>query len=323
MVILMPKILLQIISENKLLEPLIEDDVVLQLEKKGAAGKLSFKVVIEENISFEEGDAVSLMIDDVPIFYGTIFEKQTSKDKTITATAYDQIKYMILNKYSFVFEDKRADEILKEVASDYGLKVNPEVISTVFPIPTRTYENKSLYDIVQEALDITFDETGIEYVLYDDFGKLTLGYADTMKTDLMIAEDTAEDFTYISSIDRETYNSVVLIKKSSSETAEAVDNSNIEKWGVLRYFESITDGTETLQTRAQMLLNAYNRRTKKLSLSGVYGKLEVRAGSLVSVSLDLVEYMLNDALRVYSVTHTFSNHRHKMDLVLEGGDFVA
>lgn len=48
------------------------------------------------------------------------------------------------------------------------------------------------------------------YVLYDDFGKLTLKSLDNTRVNFLINENSAENYNYSSSIDSETYNKVKL-----------------------------------------------------------------------------------------------------------------
>ena len=322
---MMPKIDLKITQGDKIFMPLVEDEILLHLEKTDVPGKLTFSCIANGTLFFEEGAAVSLIVDEKPMFYGFVFEKVTDKNKIISVTAYDQIRYLVLNKYSYLFEDKRADEMIRMIADDYALKTDPDIVSTEFPIPSHLCKKKTLLDIIQDALNITFDETGIEYIMYDNFGKLALGNANTMKSDILITETTAEDFEYISSIDRNTYNNIILIKESSvnAKIAEASDDETTAKYGVLRLVEEVKDNTETLQTRANALLSVYNHPTRKLSFEGVHGDVNLIAGCLLSCSLNTGEVQINQVMKVNSVTHRFTNARHSMDITVEGGEFSA
>ncbi len=85
------------------------------------------------------------------------------------------------------------------------------------------------------------------YVLYDDFGKLCLKNLERMKVGLIIDEETGENYDYESSIDSDTYNQIKLTYDNSDtgkrEVYMAKDSSNIEKWGVLQYFDTIDEKT--------------------------------------------------------------------------------
>lgn len=77
-------------------------------------------------------------------------------------------------------------------------------------LETIVEENQTLFDMIQNALDETLMNTKQLYVLYDDAGKLTLKNINTMKLNLLIDEETGENFSYESSIDEQTYNKIKL-----------------------------------------------------------------------------------------------------------------
>ena len=74
------------------------------------------------------------------------------------------------------------------VAGDFGLKVG-NIEDTEYIIPRRSEDNKTLFDIVQSALNETITNTGKMYVLYDDFGSLTLKNIENMITEFVLDEN--------------------------------------------------------------------------------------------------------------------------------------
>ncbi len=79
------------------------------------------------------------------------------------------------------------------------LKLNVGTIEdTGYIIASRVEDNKTLFDIIQNALDLTLQNRKKLYVLYDDFGKLTLKNVESMKLNLMIDDETAENYSYTS-----------------------------------------------------------------------------------------------------------------------------
>lgn len=88
-------------------------------------------------------------------------------------------------------------------------------------------------------------------VLYDDFGKLTLKSLSSMYVGvpgayLMIDEETGQNFDYTSSIDENTYNKIKLTYDNKDTGKRDVyitqDSSNINKWGILQYFDTLQKG---------------------------------------------------------------------------------
>jgi hypothetical protein len=217
-----------------------------------------------------------------------------------------------------------AAELIKDLASKYHLEVG-EIEDTEYVIAMRVEDNQTLFDIIQTALDLTLENKKKLYVLYDDFGKLTLKNIENMKLDLLVDTDTAENFNYESSIDVNTYNQVKLFhdneKTGKREKYQVLDSANIARWGVLQFCDSINEKTNG-KVKADALLSLYNRKTRNLSVKNAFGDIRVRAGTSVSVQLDLGDIKVNNYMLVEQVKHTFKNKEHLMDLRLRGGDFV-
>lgn len=97
----------------------------------------------------------------------------------------------------------------------------------------------------------------------------------------------------------------------------AQDKGNINKWGLLRYFEKI-DNPSIGQTKANALLELYNRKSRDLKVTGAFGDITVQGGTLIPVMLDLGDVITSNYMLVDKVVHTFTKDLHTMDLTLEG-----
>lgn len=496
----MAEMLLTIQHNNTVFSPPIKDEIKIEWERTGAPGKLTFTTVKVDGMDFTEGDAVCFYYDNKKVFMGYVFTKRRDKKQQIEVTCYDQVRYL-KNKYTYVFEKKTATQIIKALCQDYNLKTGT-FVNTSYAIPAVVEENISALDIVLNTLEETLLNTGKMYVLYDDFGKLILQNVENMVSETLVFEESAEDYDYSTSIDDETYNSIVLYYKpsedgtsasasatskagsviqiaatqvgtkesgtnnvkyntayygssvsgdaypwccafvwwvfreagvsslfyggnktascetlrgwfknqgqyhtsnpqpgdivffdfggkgrashcgivesvksngavvciegncsdsvkrmtrssgilgygrpsynskmrmavdsgSSNNNNEAATKSNssnkiqvftasnadkIKKWGTLRYFEEIK--TPSIgNIKAKQLLKLYCRKTRELKITGVFGDVTVRGGTLIPVKLDLGDTKLNNYMLVEKVTHTFKNNHHSMDLTLEG-----
>lgn len=278
----------------------------------------------DATLNFTEGDAVRLKVDGQKVFYGFVFQKKRDKQGIITVTAYDQLRYL-KNKDTYVYSNKTASEVVQMVAKDFNLQCGT-LEDTKFKIESRVEDNQTLFDIVQNALDLTLQSKKEMYVLYDDFGKLTLKNIGNLKVGILIDEDTGENFDYTSSIDGETYNKIKLVYENEEtgkrEIYIAQDGSHINQWGVLQYFETIDEKTNG-KAKADALLSLYNQKTRNLTIKDAFGDIRVRAGTLVAVSLNLGDIIANSFLLVEQAKHTFSESLHTMDLTLRGGEFIA
>ena len=305
-------------------QPAVLDGMQWSTERKGTPGKLTFQVVNDGVLNIQEGNPVKLIVDGVNCFFGYIFKKQRSKDKIISVTAYDQLRYF-KNKDTYCYIGKTASQLLQMICADFNLKAGA-IEETGYVIPQRIESNKTLFDIVQTGLDLTMMNTNKLYVLYDDYGEITLKDIASMKIPLIIDEETGQSFDYTSSIDDNTYNQIKLTydneKTGKRDVYMAKDSAHIVDWGILQYYDTLKEG-ENGAEKASKLLEAYNKKTRKLKISGVFGDVRIRAGTAPLIKLNLGDIAVSNFMLVSSVTHTFSNGLHTMDLDLEGGEFVG
>jgi hypothetical protein len=283
-------------------------------------------VVKTSALEFDEGDAVRFSVDGKPFFYGFIFEKSRkgSNPKVISVTAYDQL-YYLKNKDTYVYKNKTASDLIRMIAQDFHLSLG--LLEPTPVLLSRTEDDVSLFDIIQNALDLTMNETSMIYCLYDKVGKLTLSSMASMMYGLIIDEDTVGDFDYKTSIADNTYNRVKLVYEDPDSGQRQIylaqDGLNVNKWGVLQYYEKIDD-KNLAQLKAMSLLKLFDAKTRTITLKGVLGDVNVRAGTLLVVVMGLGDYNLSNLMLVNQVKHTFRDNEHLMEMKLRGGDnFVA
>lgn len=320
------KVDLMIQSGSTCYYPIVEESISLDWTRKGSPGKLKFSVVKDGVISFQEGDPVKLTVDGVDMFYGFVFTKSRSGNTPyrIEVTAYDQLRYF-KNKDTYNFLNKTASEIVAMLAADFKLKTGT-LEDTGHKIASLPEDNAALFDMVQDALDETLQAKTKLFVLYDDVGKLTLRNIESMKLDLCIDIDTAGNYSYSSSIDKQTYNQIKIRfenqKSGAREIFIAKDGAHINQWGLLQYTDSVELSASGV-AKAEALLKLYNAKTRTLSISDALGDTRVRAGSSVIVKLGLGDINVQSYLLVEQVTHKFKQGEHLMDMKLRGGTFIA
>ena len=320
----MADVMLTVQNGSKMFEPILEEGIKWETERTGSPGKLTFTILKDEIIDFQEGNFVRVYVDGKGIFLGVVFTKQRNKDGTIKVTAYDQLRYF-KNKDTYIYKNKTAAALLKMIVDDFKLKWGM-VEDTKYNIAKKIEDNKTLFDIVQNALDETLRVTKRMYVLYDDFGNLTLRNIEGMKLNLVIDEETAEDFNYTSSIDKQTYNKIKLVyeneKTGKRDVYIAQDSSNMNRWGILQYFDTLKD-QDNGKAKANALLELYNKKTRNLTIKNAIGDMRVRAGNSIIVNLNLGDIIVQNYMLVEKCTHTFKENEHTMDLTLRGGEFIA
>lgn len=309
---------------NVLQQPLIEEGAQWSTERRGSPGKLTFTLQDAGGLSLEEGSVVRMRYDNADVFYGFLFSQKRDKNGAVSVTAYDQLRYL-KNKDTYVYEDKTASEVLSMIAGDFQLQTG-SVEDTGFKIPSRKEDGQTLFDIINTALDLTLQNTGKLFVLYDDFGKLSLKNIESMKLDILINAETAENYDYQSSIDGETYNKIKLSHNNKESGKRdiylAQHGENMNKWGVLQYFDTLNEN-ENGQAKADALLKLYNHIVKNLTVKNAFGNPRVRAGTSVPVQLSLGGLSVSNYMVVEKARHRWENGFYQMDLTLRGGGFDA
>lgn len=312
---------LYITNKGKTYKPIIEGNPEWETTRAGQPGKLTFNVVKDNIIDFQEGNPVIFRVDGQDVFFGFVFTKGRDKDQIIKVTAYDQLRYL-KNKDTYVYENKKASDVVRMIANDFNLQTGT-IDDTGYAIASRIQDNKTLFDIIYDALDLTLMNTGKMYVLYDDFGKLTLRDIENMKVpDLVVGDYNAQNYSYQTDIDTDTYNKVKLYrdneKTGKREIYIAQDSSNINNWGVLQYFDKVDENANP-KAKAEGILKLKNKKKRTLQLKNVLGDIRVRAGTSVMTLLkDVGDISVQQYMLVEKAKHVFGNDEHWMTLDLRG-----
>ena len=145
-----------------------------------------------------------------------------------------------------------------------------------------------------------------------------------MYVPIVIDAETGQNFDYETTIDSDTYNCVKLVydneEQGEREIYMARDSGNINRWGLLQYFDKLQEG-ENGEAKAAALLSLYNKETKSLTIRDACGDSRVRGGSLVVVQLDLGGTKIQNLMLVEKCVHKYGESEHTMDLTVSGGDF--
>lgn len=290
----------------------------------GSPGSLDFTLIKGspfQDVTFQvnNGDIVRFRYNDHNVFYGYVFAKDGGKDEAVRIKCYDQIRYL-LNKDTYVFAKVKASDVIKRIADDFNLKTG-QIADTGYVIPTMVEDNQTLLDIIDKALVLTIWNTGKNYVLYDDFGSLTLRDVEDLLVNFVVGDNSLmTNYIMKSSIDQDTYNKVKLYKDNKKtgkrDVYIAKDSANIAKWGTLQLTQSVDEDKNEAQINELLnqLIALKNRETKTLQVEAI-GDVRVRAGCYVPIVIN--EYEINQPFLVDEVTHQFDGDDHKMSIVLK------
>lgn len=322
---------LAITSGNKKMIPAVVDGIDVEWSRQGTPGQMTFTVLKDSMLSFNEGDCATLRVDGYDVFWGYIVKKSRDKEQQIQVTCLDQLFYLAQNQSVCLIEKESVWDVMQRCKKEIGLQLGKPSSRSPYKIPKHRIDSATSYlDILQTALDITLAYSGEMFVIYDDFGRLTLRHIDEMKTNskgeaLLIDQNNAENFDYETSIEN-SYNEITLWQSDGStagegkifEAAHEKSSANQKKWGRLNYFEILDKDTskESAKLKAKQLLELHNQVKRKLSVKGVFSAPFIRGGSSVLVSLTLGDLVVKQWFMVESVKHHFANDHSTMDMDL-------
>lgn len=316
----MDKVTIQILSGGYIQEPPVLEGITWETVRKGEPSRLRFTCIKTDGLSFSEGSEVIMKLGNYNVFHGFVFEKRRNKDHHIEVLCYDQLRYL-KNQTSYLWYGIRADQVVSRIAEDFKLQTG-KLPNTGHVIPKFEASDSTLFDIILDAIDETLDATGNLYYIYDDFGKIQLKNIKDSLLDVVVCDSTASDFDYTTSIDRSTYNRIILVdseNKAEANLKKATDMKNVQQWGVLQKVESVSSGTNT-QAMANAMLKFYNKVSRSLVIKGQLGDITVRAGCGIYLDLNLGDMIARQRMLVEKAVHTFNNDDHFMDLTLIGNE---
>lgn len=259
------------------------------------------------------------------LFKGYVFTKTRDSNQIIKTTCYDSIRYLKSND-TYQYQELTEAELIQKICADRNLEVG-EIQDTSFKIPKRIEENQEYLNMIKVAHDITLSQTGRIFNMFDDKGKICLKASDTMIVDdSPISIHNVNDFDYETSIDRGTYNRIVvyLVDDNGNQLAKEVvqDEESIKKWGVLEYTIR-TNNAEDAGNKAKQILEVVNRKYRSLKIKKTVGNVKVRGGSIIPVDLGAIgDITLNSYMIVDKVVHTFEDGYHFMDLDVQNKDIM-
>lgn len=300
---------------------LLNGEVRIESSVLGSCGKMICSVIRDGNVEFVEGNQIQFFVNGKVFFSGWIMKKSRTSKQIITVVAYDQFFYLVQNKDTYVYYNKKASELIKMIANDYGLEIG-NICDTVWAIPQRIEEGQTLWDMIATALELTKKEIGKEYFFYDDGGKLTLTEKDDMVTNKVLQCDgSIEDYIYITDISEDTYNGVQLFQAGRLETEKLSyreeREEEVNKWGRLLYYQRVDHRLTQYDLKAigDTLLEQKCRVKKTLVLKQMSEEIILKPGESVCVELpDLAEISLKGLYVIEKGVYHFFNGGYKADL---------
>lgn len=319
----------------------------------GQAGKLNFTLVEDSTAcSPDFGNQVRLDVSGKTLFIGYIFGiSEPSQSGTRGYLAYDQTRYL-KNPAYYVFKNRTGSDIFRAVCADNGIKTGV-IQECAFAREVHICDGKSGWEFLSECIDDELTSKGNYFTFYDAVGKMTWVTLNSLRTDIMIGEESLlQDYTLSRSIDEDTFNNIIVhqenvekikvagkkkkVKKTTTvdkvvseitatDIKEAKDNktsvitkimpSSFPKWGKLSMIETTQNLSEAeMKERGAMIFYLKNRPIVKLPLKCI-GDINLRAGNGIYVSLP--KKNVKGDYVILSCTHNIVDDLHTMDLEID------
>lgn len=290
-----------------------------ETKKAGGPSKLSFTLTKTAGLAFWEGDKVKLLAGDKTLFTGYVFEKSKNELGAITVTCFDQLRYLRARQ-SYNFTGQPAEAIIKKIAGDFNLACGT-LDATGYAIPSLIMDNQTCLDTIYTALENTNKATGRSYYFYDSGGYLRLTAATAMVSPYILGEQSfTSGYDYATTINDGVYNSIKLVRPNEitglGDAYVARSAKNIEKWGLLQYYERVDRELNAAEIRelAKTLLLKDNRPGRVLTMRCI-GIPEVRAGQVIKIQLPAMgDIAMDQYLTAERVNHIWNNEGHVMEL---------
>ena len=300
---------------------LLEGEVTIEKSILGTCGKMTCFIIRDGITQFVEGNQIQFYAEDKLFFSGWIMRKSRTSKQIIEVTAYDQFFYLVQNKDTYVYYNKKASELIQMIANDYGLEVG-KICDTVWQIPQRIEEGQTLWDMINTALNMTKKEIGKEYFFYDEEGKLTLTEKNDMITnEVLQCNGSIEDYIYTTDISEDTYNGIQLFQAGRLETEKLSyreeKEEEVKKWGRLLYYQRVDHRLTQYDLKAMgdSFLAQKCRVKKTLLLKQLSEKLILIPGQSVCIELpELAEISLKGMFVIEKGIYHFFNGGYKADL---------
>lgn len=305
----------------------IVSNIQISTQIYNQAGKITFLTQRQEendysNIAiFEEGSRIQVTWKEKGIFFGYIFKRETDKHGTIKITAYDQLRYL-KNKDMHINKGETLAATFKKFCEVFNLKYKIAEDSG-YIVPPKIFSDTNIYEILKYSIDANIQGVKKQYIIYDDFGTLTLNNIENLKTDYIFSDvSMITDYRYNRSIDNNTYNQIKLVRENKDEhihyTFITKDSDNQKRWGILQYFKKVNEqaGDGIIQEWGKNLLNIYNVVEEKLNINALALNNDddiwnVKAGTGIMIAVNTALGNIgNEMYLINRCTHSLKNENY-------------
>ena len=268
----------------------------------------------QTELDVEQGHQCIFYWQGQELFRGMFMKQEQSGNKTLTATAYDNGIYLSNNKDTFNYTNTKASDIFVDVCKRFGIPYGA-VADTSYQIPELPKPKTTGWDVICDALSLTYKATGVRYypVCVGDSIRL-LERRNNILQWVIETGVNLEDYKLSKSIEK-VKTRVKLLSKEGAVLAEAVDSALEARVGVFQTVEAADDEMNSAQLSelVKTTLEENNKPERLLNVTA-RGLPDVYAG--VGVFIVIKELGISKTYYVEDDNHTFEGKNHTMTLKL-------
>lgn len=296
--------------------------------RKGAAPRTCKITLLDDDgenhsrvsVDCEDGDQCVFYEDGDEKFRGIIIKHTQSEKKKLVIEAYDNAYYLANNKDSFCYTNKTATQIFNDCMSRLGM-TGGSVVDTGYVIPELPKAKTTFYDVILDALSMTYKATFCRYYVSSEKGNIHLRRRseNTLQWVLEVgANITGYDYTKsIAGIKTR----VRLLSKEDAVVYEEVNSELENKIGSFMEVKSVDDDYNEAQMKelVQSVFEEKGMASRSLKVSGI-GISDAISGGCVYVIIPHLG--LKRTFYIDEDTHTYTRHSHTMTLKLNFADDI-
>lgn len=283
-----------------------------------APRSLSFNFYRNDIVDAELGDWIILRNNQgVEYFRGIIRRAERSQNGLERKIrVYDTMFFWVKNRDTFTFKNRTLSQIFIEICDRFEIEYG-EVAETDFVIPNLVCKDKFLYDVVKNAMSLTYQGTGERYYIRDIEGKPNLlKRVERVNLLSLSLEDNISSFTEVEDAENISTDIKLTSGTGKSEHIITVRNEDLfARFGQTQHYKKIKENYSLgkLLETAQTIARERSKIDRTISLSAV-GQFEIISGEGVFLNLPSID--LQKAYYVQSDSHVFDNDEHVMTVSL-------
>lgn len=259
-------------------------------------------------VNITVGDKVTFKDDNKEIlFFGIVFDvSQSYSNNTVTYLAYDLMFYISKSEISHIYDNKTAENIVKEVCSELGITVG-ELASTNIPMYLPVMGKKG-YEVIMMAYTYASRKNGKKYIPLMNIDKVTVIEKGTLSGVMLKGDYNLVDQTYKVSL-QNLANKILIVNDTGKVIDTIEDKESRSKYGTVQLVYKKEDNTDYKKEANNMIVGIENEG----SVSALSDTRAVSGYAILVYEQNSKKY---GKFYIESDTHTFVGGKATMELTL-------